>query len=191
MVLERPALTEYIMVLERGRSCLLIVDVQERLTPVMSDPRRVIHNCHLLMRAALTLGVPIVVSEQYPKGLGPTMVDLRPYIPGGGALAKLHFSAAADPAILACLEELGRDQVVIAGIETHICVLQTALDLATKGFLPMVVADACASRRVESEQMAWSRMRQCGVQLLSVEMAVFEWLDEAGTPEYQELSSLL
>jgi len=179
------------MVLQRDRSCLLILDVQERLAPVMSDPRRVLQNCGLLMRAAQRLGVPTLVTEQYPKGLGPTMVDLRPYLPEEGALPKLHFSAAADPAILARLKGLGRDQVVVAGIETHICVLQTALDLPALGFQPMVVADACGSRRIESEQMAWSRMRQCGVQLLSLEMALFEWLGEAGTPEFKELSALV
>ena len=179
------------MVLERDQSCLLIVDVQERLTPVMSDPRRVLINCSLLMRAAQTLGIPTLVTEQYPKGLGPTMVDLRPYIPEEGALSKMHFSAAADEAILAKITAMGRKQVVIAGIETHVCVLQTALDLAQKGFEAMVVADACASRRIESEQMAWSRMRQCGVQLLSFEMAVFEWLHQAGTPEFNELSALV
>src|SRR4051812_17734441 len=108
------------MVLTRDRSCLLIVDVQERPTSVMSDPRRVLQNCGLLMRAAQRLGVPIVVTEQDPQGLGPTMVDLRPYIPETGALAKTHFSAAAEPAILPRLQGLGRDQVVIAGIETHL-----------------------------------------------------------------------
>jgi nicotinamidase-related amidase len=179
------------MLLERDRSCLLIVDVQERLTPVMSDPRRVLHNCVLLMRAAQRLGVPILVSEQYPKGLGPTMVDLRPYLPVEGALPKLHFSAAADEAILAKLQGVGRGQVVIAGIETHVCVLQTAIDLKAKGFEVMVAADACASRRIESEQMGWSRMRQCGVELLSVEMVLFEWMHKAGTPEFKELSPLI
>jgi nicotinamidase-related amidase len=179
------------MVLNRDSSCLLIVDVQERLTPVMSDPRRVLHHCGLLMRAAQTLGIPIIVTEQYPKGLGPTMVDLRPYFPEEGALAKTHFSAAADEAIMARIAATGRKQVAIAGIETHVCVLQTALDLADKGLAPMVIADACASRRIESEQMAWSRMRQCGVQLLSFEMAVFEWLHQAGTPEFKELSALV
>jgi nicotinamidase-related amidase len=179
------------MVLERARSCLLIVDVQERLTPVMSDPRRVLHNCELLMRVAARLGIPILVSEQYPKGLGPTMVDLRPYIPAEGALPKMHFSAAADETILARIRALGRDQVVIAGIETHVCVLQTALDLKSLGFDSRVVVDACASRRIESEQMAWSRMRQCDVQLLSLEMAVFEWLHQAGTPEFKEISALI
>ncbi len=179
------------MLLERNSSCLVIVDVQERLAPVMSDPRRVIHSCGLLMRAAQRLGLPIVVTEQYPRALGPTMVDLRDYIPPEGAFPKLHFSAAADEAILAQIKSLGRNQVVIAGIETHVCVLQTALDLKSKGFEPMVVADACASRRIESEQMAWSRMRQCGVDLLSVEMTLFEWMGQAGTPEFKELSALI
>ena len=179
------------MVLERDKSCLLIVDVQERLAPVMSDPRRVLHNCTLLMRAAQRLEIPILVSEQYPKGLGPTMVDLRPHIPEEGAMPKLHFSAAADEAILAKIESFGRRQVVVAGIETHVCVLQTALDLKAGGYDVMVVADACAARRVESEQMAWSRLRQCGVELLSVEMALFEWMHKAGTPEFKELSALI
>lgn len=179
------------MLLERDRSCLLIVDIQERLAPVMSDPRRVLHNCTLLMRAAQRLEIPILVSEQYPKGLGPTMVDLRPYLPEEGALPKVHFSAAADETILAKLNSFERGQVVIAGIETHVCVLQTALDLKARGFETMVAADACASRRIESEQMGWSRMRQCGVELLSVEMVLFEWLHKAGTPEFKELSPLI
>ena len=179
------------MLLERDRSCLLIVDVQERLAPVMSDPRRVLHNCTLLMRAAQRLEIPILVSEQYPKGLGPTMVDLRPYLPAEGAMPKLHFSAASDETILAKLQGFKRGQVVIAGIETHVCVLQTALDLKAKGFEVMVAADACASRRIESEQMGWSRMRQCGVELLSVEMVLFEWMHKAGTPEFKELSALI
>ncbi len=179
------------MLLQRDHSCLLIVDVQERLAPVMSDPRRVLHNCALLMRAARRLEIPILVSEQYPKGLGPTMVDLREFLPEEGALPKLHFSAAADEAILAKLESFGRRQVVVAGIETHVCVLQTALDLKARGFEAMVAADACASRRVESEQMGWSRMRQCGVELLSLEMVLFEWMHKAGTPEFKELSPLI
>ena len=178
------------MILQRDKSCLLIVDVQERLTPVMSDPRRVLQNCGLLMRVAERLGLPVIVTEQDPKSLGPTMVDLRPYLPEEGALPKVHFSVAANPAIFARLRGFGRDQVVIAGVETHISVLQSALDLQAKGLQPMVVADACGSRRVESEQMAWSRLRQCGVQLLSFEMTLFEWLGEAGTPEFNELSPL-
>lgn len=178
------------MVLTRDRSCLLILDVQERMTPVMCDPRRVLQNCSLLMRAARRLGIPSIVTEQHPQELGPTMVDLRPYIPEEGAFPKSRFSAADDSAIFSRLQSLGRDQIVIAGVETHIAVLQTAFTLAERGLKPMVVADGCGSRRIESEQMAWSRMRQGGVELLSFEMALFEWLGEAGTPEFRELSPL-
>jgi nicotinamidase-related amidase len=179
------------MLLKRDQSCLLIVDVQERLTPVMTDPRRVIHHCHLLIRAAQRLGIPVIASEQYPKGLGPTIVDLREALPAGDILPKLHFSAAADPAILARLSQLNRPQIVMAGIEAHVCVLQTALDLKERGFTPAVIADACASRRPESERMAWERLLQQGVTLPTVEMALFEWLNQAGTPEFKELSALI
>jgi nicotinamidase-related amidase len=179
------------MLLQRSLSCLLIVDVQERLTPVMTDPRRVIHHCGLLLRAARRLKLPILASEQYPKGLGPTMVDLREGLEEDEILPKVSFSAAADEGLRMKLQGLGRPQIVIAGIEAHVCVLQTALDLAARGFAPMVVADACASRKAESEQWAWGRLRQAGVPLLSVEMAIFEWLGEAGTPEFKELSALI
>jgi nicotinamidase-related amidase len=179
------------MLLHRAQSCLLIVDVQERLTPVMTDPRRVIHNCHVLIRAAKRLGIPVLASEQYPKGLGPTMVDLREELPAGDILAKTHFSAAADPHILARLEATARRQVVVAGIEAHVCVLQTALDLVSRGFQTAVVIDACASRRLQSEEMAWGRLRQEGVPLVSVEMAIFEWLHQAGSSEFKELSTLI
>jgi len=179
------------MLLERARSCLLIVDVQERLTPVMTDPRRVIHHCGLLIRAAQRLEIPVLASEQYPKGLGPTMIDLRQMLPESDILAKTHFSAAADPEIIRRIGELGRPQVVLAGIESHVCVLQSALDLKSRDFDPVVVMDACASRRPESEQMAWGRLRQEGVPLVSVEMAIFEWLHQAGSAEFKDLSTLI
>jgi nicotinamidase-related amidase len=186
MVLERGT-----MLLQRAQSCLLIVDVQERLTPVMTDPRRVIHNCGLLIRAAHRLEIPILASEQYPKGLGPTMIDLREMLAADQIMSKLHFSAAADPEIIKRIGGFGRPQVVLAGIESHVCVLQTALDLKSRDFDPVVVIDACASRRPESEQMAQARLRQEGVPLVSLEMVIFEWLHQAGTPEFKDLSTLI
>jgi nicotinamidase-related amidase len=179
------------MLLACEHSCLLIVDVQERLTPVMTDPRRVIHQGGLLIRAAARLGLPVLATEQYPKGLGPTMIDLRQLLPAQDILAKTHFSAASDPAVLARVRLTGRQQIVLAGIEAHICVLQTALDLKSKGFKPFVVADACASRRLESEQMAWGRLRQEGVPLLSLEMVIFEWLHASTNEAFRELSALI
>jgi nicotinamidase-related amidase len=179
------------MLMRAERSCLLVVDVQERLAPVMTDPRRVIYGCTLLMRAAHRLDIPIVVSEQYPQGIGSTIVDLRPWLPAEGALPKTHFSCADEPAIMDRLEATGRPQCVLAGVEAHICVLQTALDLRGKGLEVFVVADACASRRAASEDMAWGRLRQAGVAVVSVEMVVFEWLRVARTAEFKELSALI
>ncbi|HXP95935.1 MAG TPA: isochorismatase family protein, partial [Telmatospirillum sp.] len=109
------------MLMRAENSSLLIVDVQERLAPVMSDPRRVISGCALLMRAARRLEVPVIASEQYPKGIGPTVFDLREWLPPEGAVEKLHFSCADEPVILDRLAGTGRRQVVLAGIEAHIC----------------------------------------------------------------------
>lgn len=179
------------MLMRAEKSSLLVVDVQERLTPVMSDPRRVIHGCTLLMRAATRLGVPVVASEQYPQGIGPTVFDLREWLPPDGAHAKLHFSCADEPVILDHLVGGGRRQVVLAGIEAHICVLQSALGLKEKGYDPFVVTDASASRRPENEEAAWQRLRQAGIPTVTIEMVLFEWLRVAGTPAFKELVALV
>jgi nicotinamidase-related amidase len=179
------------MLIEAQRSSLLIVDVQQGLAPVMSDPRRVYRGCTLLLRAASRLGLPIVISEQYPKGLGPTAPDIMEWAPEGAVMEKLHFSCAHDDAILARIKETGRDQIVIAGIESHVCVLQSALGFQQAGFRPVVVADACASRDPANYQAAMSRLAACGVGIVTVEMVIFEWLHRAGSPEFKELSALI
>ncbi len=179
------------LVLSAEGSLLLVIDVQEKLAPVMTDPRRVILNNTRLMRAAARLAVPVVVTEQYPQGIGPTVFDLREHMPAGSALPKMHFSCADDPAIWARIEQSGRNQIVIAGIEAHVCVLQSALGLLARGFQVFVVADACASRRVENEILAMDRLRQAGAVVGSVEMVLFEWLHQAGTPEFKDLIPLI
>lgn len=179
------------MLMRAENSSLLIVDVQERLAPVMSDPRRVIRGCTLLMRMARRLDVPVVASEQYPQGIGPTIFDLREWLPPEGAVAKLHFSCADEPVLLDRLASSGRRQVVLAGIEAHICVLQSALGLKEKGFDPFVVTDASASRRPENEDAAWQRLRQAGIPTVTLEMVLFEWLRVAGTPAFKELVALV
>lgn len=180
------------MVMERDRSALLIVDVQSRLVPVMTDPRRVIDNCAILLQAARRLEIPLLVSEQYPRGIGPTVDELRRHVPEGDAVVeKSHFACSAEPLAMTRIEALGRRQIVIAGIEAHICVLQTALGLRQKGFEVFVVADASASRKAGNETLAAARLRQAGVEIVSTEMVVFEWLHKAGTPEFKELSGLI
>ncbi|KAF0145195.1 MAG: Isochorismatase hydrolase [Rhodospirillaceae bacterium] len=174
-----------------NESCLLIVDVQERLIPVMRAPRQVIAGCATLMRAGGLIGLPILVSEQYVQGLGPTMVDLRPLAPPDSFMEKTAFGCAADAGIMARIESLSRHQVVMAGIESHVCVLQSALSLREKGFEVFVVADACSSRQPESEQAAWARMALCSVHVVTLEMALFEWLGSKDHPAFKEVQRLI
>jgi nicotinamidase-related amidase len=179
------------MLIDAQRSCLLVVDVQEGLGPVMADPRRVYRGCGLLMRAAARLAVPMLISEQYPKGLGHTVGDVRELAPEGTVMEKLHFSCAADPAIRARLDGFGRAQVVVAGIEAHVCVLQSALGFKRIGYEVFVVADACSSRDPANHQAAMARLAAAGVTVVTLEMALFEWLHVAGTPEFKEISRLI
>jgi nicotinamidase-related amidase len=179
------------MLIKAERSCLLIVDVQERLVPVMEHPRRVIAGCAVLMRAATRLSIPVLVSEQYPQGLGPTIVDLRELAPEGSIFPKMSFACTGEMEFLERLGGLGRKQVVVAGIESHVCVTQSALGLKASGYEVFVVSDACSSRRPENYEAAMRRLLAAGVDLVTVEMTVFEWLGKAGTPEFKELQPLI
>lgn len=178
------------MLLDAGDAVLFIVDIQARLAPAMADPEGTIARAGILLAAADRLEIPVAVSEQYPQGLGAT--DERLPLPARARVfAKTAFSAARDPAILAHLEGLGRRQVVLCGMETHVCVLQTALDLVARGFRPAVVADAVASRSLERKERGLARMAAAGVAVVDSEMVVFEWLEAAGTPAFRELSRLI
>ncbi|HWA45967.1 MAG TPA: hydrolase [Hypericibacter adhaerens] len=183
------------MLVQRERACLLIIDMQERLLPAMAGLEPLLHQAGILIRAAKRLDLPILVSEQYPKGLGPTDPALRGLLGNEvSPLPKTHFSCADDPGLkaeLLALAEQGRDQAVILGVEAHVCVLQTALGLPQLGLAPFVVADAVASRRPESRQLALDRMARDGVEIVTTEMMLFEWLGQAGTPEFKELSALI
>lgn len=183
------------MLIEAAKSTLLIVDVQDRLLPAMAAPEAVETRCLVLVKAAKLLGVPITVSEQYPKGLGRTVPALAAELGADAAVfEKLSFSCWQNMAMkdhFIAHHETQRPLVILAGIEAHVCVLQTALDLAAAGFAVFAVADAMSSRAVSSEQLAHARMRQAGVSLINTEMAVFELLRKAGTPEFKALSALI
>lgn len=179
------------MLLTREKSCLLVIDVQERLMTAMSEGARLRANGALLLKAAGKLGVPVLVSEQYPKGLGPTLPELANLAPEDSVVTKMEFSCTAAPGYLDRLKATGRGQPVLAGIEAHVCVLQTALGLRALGYPVFVVADAVASRRPESVALAIARMRDEGCSIVTTEMVVFEWLGRAGTPEFKELSALV
>ena len=176
------------MRMRSDRSCLMIIDVQEALAPVMAEPRHVYRNCGLLLRAAQRLTIPTVFNEQYPKGLGHTVQELRDLAPQAPVLEKIHFSAADDHATLAHLRGLERPHIVMAGIEAHICVLQSALGLAEAGWSVFVVNDACSSRQLDDQRLAMTRLTAAGVTVVSTEMVLFEWLNRAGTAEFKDVS---
>lgn len=175
------------MLIERDQSALLVVDIQERLLPHIHDGQAVLDNAVWLVQVAQRLDVPVMVSEQYPKGIGPTVAVLRGLTSPEQVGEKLHFSCVAAK----CLERLpgaGRPQVVVAGTESHVCVLQTVLDLRGQGREVFVVADAVGSRKPADKELALARMRSHGIHIVSREMVAFEWLKQAGTEEFREVS---
>lgn len=182
------------MLIDAKKATLLLVDMQERLLPAMSDGANVEKHCTTLLSATKALGVPVTISEQYPKGLGRTVPGLAAELGNAPVFEKLSFSCWRDKAIkdhLIAYHEAGRPQVILAGIEAHVCVLQTAVDLSAAGFGVFAVADAMSSRAPASHALALDRMRQNGVSVVTMEMAVFELLGQAGTPEFKALSALV
>ena len=175
------------MLIDALRSQLLVVDLQEKLLPVIVDHERLLSSVLWLIRAAQKIGVPVAALEQYPKGLGSTVGDVRALLPDGAIAQKVRFSAVAAEC-LASLPGADRPQVVLVGIETHVCLLQTALELILEGKTVYVVADAVGSRRAGDHDTALARMRQEGARIVSREMVVYEWLAEAGTPLFRSVS---
>jgi nicotinamidase-related amidase len=177
--------------LDRKRSALVIIDVQEKLFPSIHDHARLLTRIDLLISAAALMKVPLLVTEQYPKGLGKTIEELRRVIPVFQPLAKVDFSCVPAPGFKERLSSLQRDQVVLAGIETHVCVAQTALDLASAGENVFVAADATGSRRPLDAQVALQRLDRNGITITSAESIVFEWLRRAGTEEFKAIQPKL
>ena len=180
------------MLMTADASVLFVIDIQARLLPAMADPAGVLDRAAFLMRAARRLGVPLVVSEQYPKGIGPTVPELAAIATPAETFEKIHFSCAAEPAIRDQLRLLApRRQAVLCGIEAHVCVLQSALGLAAEGWQVAVVADAVGSRRSADREAGLARLAAAGVTIATSEMVGFEWLGRAGTPEFRDLLKLI
>ena len=176
------------MLLSKDTSGFLLVDVQEKLTPHVLNADALVKRCHWLMRLATELAVPLLVSEQYPKGLAHTVTSLRSLVSHEKCLEKVFFSCYRDPFFMKHWQALNRQQVVIAGIETHVCVLQTALDMKQSGLDVFVVVDAVSSRHEIDHKFGLKRMKQEGIHLVTAEMVFFEWVEKAGTPEFKALS---
>jgi nicotinamidase-related amidase len=175
------------VLIDAQRSLLLVIDFQERLLPVIHEHEALLANVTWLIRAARTIGVPVAAVEQYPRGLGSTVKGVRELLADDAVVSKVHFSAVA-ARCLGSLPGIDRAQIVLVGTETHVCLLQTALELLEEGKEVYVAADAVGSRRVADRDLALARMRQEGVRIVTREMVVFEWLREAATPLFRHVS---
>jgi len=183
-----------LMLLDRNISQLVIVDVQERLVPAIHEGEKVVENGLRLVTAAAELGIPTTLAEQYVSGLGPTVEPLRKALAHATRFEKLSFSCKGDPDLaghIGSLAEGGRRQILLAGLEAHVCVLQTALGFAREGFAVSVVSDAVGSRSPASVAAASARLLHAGCQWVTTEMVLFEWLERAGTDDFRALLPLI
>lgn len=176
------------MLLNKEDSLLLLVDVQEKLTPSVLNSDTFIARCEWLLKLARKMDVPILASEQYPKGLGSTVKHLCSYYDKKECIEKVHFSCMQQPNYTQRLHEFKKNQLILIGIEAHVCVLQTAMEMKSTGFEVYVVVDAVSSRNKQDFKYALKRMQQAGIYLITAEMVFFEWLRQAGTPEFKALS---
>ena len=173
-------------------SQLVIVDMQEKLAAVMpaADLKNVTKNCSILAQAASLLNVPTVLTEQYPQGLGPTLPEIKQHLSHTKVIAKTTFSASAEPKFNQQLQR-ENSQIILAGMEAHICVMQTALDLLQANKQVFVVEDAILSRNPVNKVNAIARLRDAGCIITNTESVVFEWLGNASHPAFKSISALI
>ncbi len=176
-------------------SLLLVVDVQERLAAVMPKDaqERLLQNTSLLLDAAASLEVPVVASEQYPKGLGATLAPVLERLSKRGArpIDKLSFDASAEPRIALEIARMAPRAIVVVGMEAHVCVFQTARELLRRGYAVHVVADAVASRTDENRRAGLALAERAGACITVAEVVVFDWLERAGTDAFRAVSKLM
>ena len=177
--------------LNASDTALAVIDVQGKLATLMHDRESLYRNLQILVRGARVLELPMLWLEQYPEGLGPTIPEVAELLSDREPLAKTCFSAWGHPDFARLLEESGRRQVLVSGIETHICVYQTVRDLRGRGYEVEVVEDAVSSRTAQNKRVGLEKARAAGAGITSVETALFELLREAGNPGFREIARLV
>ena len=170
---------------------IIAIDFQERLFPAMSAKEKLLQNVVKLVKGAVALEIPVIVTEQYPKGLGPTIPEIKGLLPDFKPIEKVCFSCCDNDAFSLALESTKRKQVLVAGIEAHICVYQTAMALARKGYEVQVVSDCVSSREPENKAAAMHKMSMAGILPTSAEMALFELLKVAQGDKFKQISSIV
>jgi nicotinamidase-related amidase len=171
-----------------GDTALLVIDVQEKLLPKIAGCQEVLWNIRRLIDGAGILGLPVLATEQYPQGLGPTVPELAGRL--GAIPSKLTFSCGGCPGLFEDLSGRGVHRLLVSGIEAHVCVQQTVLDLLADGWRVYVAVDATGSRREVDYRTALARMDSAGATLTTAEAALFEWCERAGTDQFRQISRL-
>ncbi len=179
--------------LEAAKAVLLVIDVQEKLCAAMDQDalRKLTQNTGILLDSSQELAVPVLFTEQYVKGLGPTLSELRQRAPAAPSFEKLTFSCCASEAFVRQLKASGRTQIIVVGMESHVCVLQTVIDLLGNGFNVHVVKDAVMSRSNDNRQSAIEAMVLAGAVPTCTEAVVFQLLKIVGTDSFKKLSKLI
>lgn len=173
------------------QSILVVVDIQERLFPHIHDNQSLSKKCATLIEGAKILGLPIVVTEQYTKGLGYTIKPISEVLGISNTIEKMDFSCCGEGKFMLKIEEHFKDNVILCGIESHVCVLQTAIDLLERGHQPIVIADAVSSRNLYDKEIALKRMENEGVMLSTVESILLEMCRVSGTDSFKAISRLI
>ena len=169
----------------------IVVDIQKRLLPHIYQWEQTLQNCLKLIEGLQVLSVPLLVTQQYTKGLGPTDPSIVNRISGFNYIEKNTFSCCGEPAFTEKLSSLGKKNMLLCGIETHVCVLQTCLDLLEDGYIPVIVEDCVSSRKPNDKAIAIERMRQEGARITTMESILFELTKSAGTETFKSISKLV
>jgi nicotinamidase-related amidase len=179
------------MRIKRENSAALLIDIQDRLFPHMHQKDELLRKCTILIEGLQVLGIPLVITEQYPKGLGKTVDALSTLVTQDPLIEKIAFSCCDEPAVLQTAALQKRKTIIICGIEAHVCVLQTVIDLLESGYIPVVVEDCISSRNPQDKGTAVERMRSEGAVISSCESILFELARVAGTDEFKAISRLV
>ena len=174
--------------LNKQDAILVIIDMQERLAAVMGERQKVITNCLHLITAAVLLQVPVLITEQYPKGLGPTVNELKDESGTIEAIEKITFNSCKEPDFISKISSSGRNKIILTGMEAHICVLQTCLGLLELGYCVNVANDAVCSRTADNYNAGIEFMRDAGAVITCTETILFQLLEKAGTEEFKIIS---
>jgi nicotinamidase-related amidase len=175
----------------KEKAVLLVIDFQERIFPAIHEHEQLAKKVPLLIKGLKILGIPVIVTEQYVKGLGPTIPEIAETIGGIERIEKVSFSCCDEPGFMMELASSGKEYVIIAGIESHVCVLQTVIDLQQNGYHPVVVEDCISSRNPNDKLIAMERMHKEGVIITSCEAILFELLRYSGGETFKAISKLV